>query len=672
MMGAAQVTHMPGITGLRGVAVAAVVAYHLGYLPGGFLGVDVFFVLSGFLITTLLLTVTPEGPRGLATWWGRRFRRLTPAVAVVVLAVLAVFLTQSGIVIDAIATLTWWQNWHLVAEGTPYWASEPSPLRHAWSLSIEEQFYLVWPALLLALLAVARRSTDHRATGRRRGRQAVLAVAVLGTLASFGWATYLVLATDTALSRIYFGTDTRAGALLIGAALGAATLTAQRRTARAVRTAAAVLALAVLGSLTVVLTPDLRATYTGGLALAALCALVLVDGAARQGPLTRVLDLKPLQWLGIHSYAIYLWSWPIQVALEQRLPDWPRWSVAAVTVAGSLLASFLSLRVVEDPMRRSSSWAQRVVPRRLAWYGGTAAIVVALVFAMGSSRPSEIEQVAEEFERLPDPVQLPTTPGEDDEEDDDRPPPPSTTTTTCPPPPPLEAPLFGDELFEFDESTVTRVGDPGAPLCGGPPTRVLVVGDSTGRGAANSLRRHNPTDLEVWDRTELGCGMYAPGTPDCPHWREHWRNAVDLIQPDVVVAYLRVSDDMVEGRDPEFLSVEGSELRRSQFREATQLLSRHGAEVVWVLPPELLPRGTFYCDGRATNSPCDPAWIERWRWDVIAVASEFDAPLIDVKPWVEGRAETAATDRPDGLHFSGAALDEHGAWLLFQLRTLLR
>ncbi|HMV73910.1 MAG TPA: acyltransferase family protein, partial [Microthrixaceae bacterium] len=112
---------LPGLTGLRGIAVVAVVAYHLGYLPGGFVGVDLFFVLSGFLITSLLMSRPPVGAAGLRRWWARRVRRLTPAVAVVVLAVLALFLTRSGIALDAVATMTWWQNWHLIAEGTSYW-----------------------------------------------------------------------------------------------------------------------------------------------------------------------------------------------------------------------------------------------------------------------------------------------------------------------------------------------------------------------------------------------------------------------------------------------------------------------------------------------------------------------------------------------------------------------
>jgi peptidoglycan/LPS O-acetylase OafA/YrhL len=635
---------MPGLTGLRGVAVASVIAYHLGYLKGGFVGVDVFFVLSGFLITTLLLRDTPRRPRDLATWWSRRFTRLTPAVAVVVLAVLIAFATMSGIALDGLATLTWWQNWHLIIEGTPYWAGSPSPLRHAWSLSIEEQFYAVWPPVLLGCLVLARRV-------RARRPQVAVGLLALGlSVTSFGWAAYLALGEHASLSRIYFGTDTRAGALLIGCAAAAALhgRTLPRATAR--WTGAAAVAGAGLVALSLTLAPDLRWSYTGGLLLAALSALVVVLVSARPGPLSDALSWAPLQWLGVRSYALYLWSWPVQVLVQDRAPSLPLVAVAAITVVASLLLSSLSLRWVEEPLRRANGWARRLRPRRAAWMAGVALLALAMVFAANSTELTVDETVAQEFEKLPDPT---------------------TTTTTCPPPPPtVPVPAFTEEITEFDPSTVTRSLDPTAPTCGEPPTRVLVVGDSTARGAANGLRRLAPADLEIWDRSELGCGLETP-KDDCPDWRTAWPAAVAQVQPDVVLVYVRTSDDLVPEDDPPFLSDEDGALRQSEMTTATQLLSAGGAKVVWVLPAVPLERGSFYCDGRRTDSPCDPAWVARWRDDVAAVAAQQGAGTVDVQAWIDARpAETATADRPDGLHFSGTALDQHAAWLADQLRAV--
>jgi peptidoglycan/LPS O-acetylase OafA/YrhL len=633
---------MPGLTGLRGVAVSAVVAYHLGLLPGGYLGVDLFFVLSGFLITTLLLARTPAGPGELRQWWTRRFTRLTPAVAVVVLAVLIAFATRAGVVLDAIATLTWWQNWHLIAEGVPYWAGSPSPLRHAWSLSIEEQFYLMWPLSVMAMTALVRR--------RRLSIEAVVAVvSAVAAASSFVWAALLARGGTVELSRIYFGTDTRAGALLLGCCAAALV---RRRPAGHVRnlpTGAAMVGGVGLVALSVLSTPEDRWIYTGGLALAAACSLALILVSARPGPLAQALTWQPLQWLGTRSYAIYLWSWPVQVLLEQY--DLARPAVVALTVVASLVLASVSLRLVEEPMRHGTDWARRLGPRRSAWFSGALVLVLAMVVAANVARPTAGEQVAEEFERLPDPVIE------------------STTTTVCVPPPPSEpTPTFTGDTTQFDRSTVERPVDPsGTPICTDEVTRVLVVGDSTGRGAVNGLRRLRVSDLEVWDRTDLGCGLVSTDS-ECPDWRATWRAALDEVQPEVVLAYMRTSDDLVPGDDPEFLSAEGSELRRAQMAEASELLGSTGARVIWVLPAAPLERGAFYCDGERTESACDPAWVAQWRTDLAAVAAERALPVVDAQQWIDGRPSTLDVDRPDGLHFSGPALDAHAAWLADQLR----
>ncbi len=632
--------HLPGLTGLRGIAVAAVVAYHLGYLHGGFIGVDLFFVLSGYLITSLLLGDPPGHVRAMFTWWGRRIRRLTPAVAVVVLAVLVAFLTRSGIALDSLATLTWWQNWHLILEGTPYWAASPSPLRHAWSLSIEEQFYLVWPPVLLGLAALARRLG--------RSSRLIAAAAIAGAAGSFLWAACLASAPDPDLSRIYFGTDTRAGALLIGCAAAAWMRTRPRTAHGRVANRLVVPAALTLVALSLVMAPDQTWAYTGGLLAAAVSSLVLVTASTRDGALTSAMSWSPLQWLGERSYAIYLWSWPIQVFVQDRLPDLPLWAVASITVAVSLPLSSLSRRLVEEPLRRQSSWAIRPVPRRAAWSIGAVVLVASMLLAANSTQLTVQEQVAEEFERLPDPT-LPEG---------------APTTTCVPATTTTSTPVFSQDTSQYDPGTVTEGADPSAGNCGD-VRRVLVVGDSTGRGAANGLKRAAIPGLEIWDRTKLGCGMVTD-SEECGDWRVRWKDAVAMIDPDVVLVYLGASDDLILGDDPEFLSPAAGLQRQAIMSEAVALLRANGAEVVWNLPAVPLESGVFYCGGEIEDTPCDADWIARWQQDLLTVGERTGIRLLDVPGWVAARG-TDPSDRPDGLHLSGPALDDQARWIAGQL-----
>lgn len=643
-------TYMPGLTGLRGVAVAAVVAYHLGLINGGFLGVDVFFVLSGFLITRLLLHSEPTVPSGLVQWWMKRYRRLTPAVAVVVMFVLIAFATRTGVVINSIATLTWWQNWHLIFEGQPYWATSPSALRHAWSLSIEEQFYALWPLMLLTTLAVSRRLRVRRPALVVAGLSAVLAIA------SFCWAASLALGGRASLSRIYYGTDTRIGGLLTGCAVAALLSTnPDWRVGRPLSIAVVPAGLGMI-VLCLVLSPESPITYTGGLITATALSTILVLGSSAPGPFASVLGWSPLQWLGVHSYAIYLWSWPIQVLAETHLPHAPKVAIVAITVPSALVLSAVSLRLVEEPLRRAMSWARGVRPRRAAWMGGYALLAVLMVIAASSTRLTPTEQVAEEFERLPDPT--------------------TTTTTICVPPVTqmTTPPEFSGETDRFDDSTIGDLADPTRDPCADHTVTVMVVGDSTGRGAANGLRRLQNPSLEVWDRTDLGCGLRAP-SDKCPDWHTAWATYLTEINPDVVVIYTRAIDDLVAGDDPPFESAEARELRRSEFSRANLILGSSGAKVVWVLPAHMEPNAAFYCDGSMVDTPCDPVWIDMWRDDVIAVTDDADASIsvLDSGAWIESRpAQNASTDRPDGLHLSGPALDDHAVWLEEQIFAVTR
>lgn len=225
--GRPQLTHFGGLDGLRGVAVIAVILYHGGvvWATGGFLGVEVFFVLSGFLITSLLVEEWQHRASiGLRAFWGRRARRLLPALFVLVV-VIGIYYTAAGsdqavpgFLGDGLSAVFYFSNWHQVAAGTSYFASSGpiSPFQHTWSLSIEEQFYVIWPLLVLGIMGWTRRRGGRRAAiGSLR---LMLAVTLLGLLAS---AVEMGLLFDggRGLDRVYYGTDTRATGLLAGAAL---------------------------------------------------------------------------------------------------------------------------------------------------------------------------------------------------------------------------------------------------------------------------------------------------------------------------------------------------------------------------------------------------------------------------------------------------------------------
>jgi peptidoglycan/LPS O-acetylase OafA/YrhL len=359
--------HLPALNGLRGLAVMGVVAYHLqiGWAQGGYLGVDLFFVLSGFLITTLLLEEwVGTGRVNLVAFWGRRARRLLPALFLVV-AALALYLVVNahfggpganglidldGLRGDAIATLLYVNNWHLIFAHQSYFAqfSTPSPLQHTWSLAIEEQFYLVWPLVLLVLLRYGRRGW------RRVG---VTVTVVLGVGSSVLMALLFHPGVDP--SRIYYGTDTRLFDLMAGATvafLAAARPqpnSSARRTLHWVGPAAAV----VLGVFWVRAgTPGGLPTnfmFEGGFLLcAALAALVVADARLLQsGWFARGLAWRPLHFLGTISYGIYLWHWPVIVYLNGARTGLSTWSLDLLRIVVTLVVSTASYYLVERPIR---------------------------------------------------------------------------------------------------------------------------------------------------------------------------------------------------------------------------------------------------------------------------------------------------------------------------------
>jgi peptidoglycan/LPS O-acetylase OafA/YrhL len=408
---------------VRALAVLAVMGFHEGAseLSGGFLGVDIFFVLSGFLITDLLVTrYDTLGRLDLRDFWTRRARRLLPA-----LAVMLVVVTAAASVIEPdqeaslrpalLAAVTYTSNWYQILHHVSYFdafrqLTAPAPLDHLWSLAIEEQFYLLWPLILWFLLF------------RLNGRRSRITVTLLAAAASA-----LVMAFQYTPggdpSTVYYGTDTHASALLIGAALALAYPLASLASLPAAQTkrldAAGVAGLAVLAWAIGHFSGNDPAVYPVGLILAALAAGCLVAAAAGNGVIAVITSVPPLRWVGVRSYGMYLWHWPV-IALAAALAGSGPTSawVWVIETAVTIALAAASWRFIETPILQNGlrptlrNWHQRLSEFRTrpAWRRqGSVPVAVAavtvitvVVAAFGVVRPAEsatpsglLRQVAE-------------------------------------------------------------------------------------------------------------------------------------------------------------------------------------------------------------------------------------------------------------------------------------
>jgi peptidoglycan/LPS O-acetylase OafA/YrhL len=346
-----QISYVPGLDGLRALSVFAVLLYHAqnALMPGGFLGVEVFFVISGYLITSLLLKEWQQtGQIDLPRFWLRRARRLLPALFLLIIAVLAfavVFLPDevAGLRSDALAASGYITNWYFIIGQKSYFETvgRPPLLKHLWSLAVEEQFYLLWPPILALMLRFWR------------PRRVLLAI-VAGAAASAALMAFLYVPMSDP-SRVYYGTDTRAAGLLIGAAL-AFIWVPERLSPRITRLP---LDLIGAGALGLVCLFFLRVNqfepllYQGGFAVLGLAtALLIAVTVTPRSRLGALMGHEPLRWIGLRSYGIYLWHWPVYMVTRPNL-DIPFDGVAslAVRLAATLVLAELSFRFVETPIR---------------------------------------------------------------------------------------------------------------------------------------------------------------------------------------------------------------------------------------------------------------------------------------------------------------------------------
>jgi peptidoglycan/LPS O-acetylase OafA/YrhL len=404
--------YSPGLDGLRAFAVIAVLLYHaeLAWIPGGFLGVEVFFVISGYLITALLLAEWRQRGRiDLKTFWLRRARRLLPALYVLLVVTLAfsvVFLPGevAGLRGDVLAAFGYVTNWYLIFGQESYFEAvgRPSLLQHLWSLAVEEQFYLIWPPILALGLCIG-------ATRLRRRR--VLTVALFGALAS-AIAMALLYAPGVDPSRIYYGTDTRATGLLCGAALAflwspgekyrpseaghprlklAGRGRFRRRWGWTAPLLLDVLGFAALGGLVwfcLHLGEFQPFLYMGGFALVGIATTATIMAVVYPHTFigARLLGSAPLRWIGVRSYGIYLWHWPVFMVTRPDLDvPFDGLPLLALRLAATVILADLSYRYIETPIRRgalSRAWGTLREARgplrqrlRLQWAGALVPIL---------------------------------------------------------------------------------------------------------------------------------------------------------------------------------------------------------------------------------------------------------------------------------------------------------
>ena len=346
--------YMPGLDGLRALALIGVMGYHwnFGFAGGGFLGVSLFFVLSGYLITDILASQWHHHRRiDLKDFWIRRFRRLLPAM-LLMLFILVVWVTLfdrsrlTTLRSEVLGAVTYISNWQFIFQQQSYFESfgPPSPLGHFWSLAVEEQFYLLWPVIMLAALAVSppraalcvhcRRCRDFRVA---HGRD---------------------LSARRRSSRVYYGTDTRAFGLLIGAGL-AIVWPSWKLPSRAPRSVRYRLNMTGAAALLIILYMMWQVDrydaflYQGGMFLFSLAAAVLVAVLAHPAAsISRLLSWKPLLWIGVRSYGIYLWHYPVMILTS---PDSGASDLSllqtALQITASVLLAALSWKYVEEPIR---------------------------------------------------------------------------------------------------------------------------------------------------------------------------------------------------------------------------------------------------------------------------------------------------------------------------------
>ena len=603
-----------GLDGLRGVAVILVIIFHSGldWLPGGFLGVSVFFTLSGFLITSLLINECENSGRiNLKAFWGRRLRRLAPASLVVIAVViglaswLSTSIEASRIKGDAISAVLYFSNWRFIYSGHSYGElfASPSPLQHLWSLSIEEQLYVVVPVIIAGLFAVGL---------RRRGIGVVLLVGVFGSTI----ATMLISGHE----HIYYGTHTRAAELLLGAAL--ACLFGQRIEQLATKPARPWSTLYLLPLLGVVLlakfsTVDSAWVYSGALTLFGLLSVVCLIAAIQGGPVRAILSWSVLVRVGEVSYGLYLIHWPVIVWLNTDRLDVNPTALFGAQVVVTVLLTVLSYWLIEQPIRHRK--VLRSVPVALGAFVASVVAAVVLASAVLASTSGRVDTTPEILVTL-----APNTTNVNE----------GVTTTVA-------------------DAMPTRI-DRTVPLS------ILVIGDSTAENIATALAGASDGNLGVISGGVLGCPLlkvaFVRDRKDsqqdvayCPENEQLVRDHVADVDAVVIVAGV-ANQWAFQYTDSDMWIEPGSDQYKTDLDQflfnIEEIVAPYGLPVLVFETPPVRDNPKILGD--------DIAALVRWA----AVIDEWDSNWHSVKmvPYADAlsdpNSDEGKKERPDGVHLA--------------------
>ncbi len=591
--------HIGALDGIRAVAVIAVMAFHgeVAGTRGGFLGVSVFFALSGFLITSLLVRERLDAPTAsidLRRFYSRRFRRLLPASwctigLVVVMGALGVWDDQQLRLLrgDVPWTLAELANWHFIAEGTTYGASQstPSPLEHFWSLAIEQQFYVVLPLLVVAVLSV-----------RLAHRQRLLVLAGVFGVLVVASAVANGLAARSSVDRAYFGTDTRAAELLVGSLLALAMLRRlprppSRRSSTPIDLVG-VLGLVVLGSLVHIARLDSSWLYPWGLLVTAAATAAVIVAASDRGLVARLLEWTPFLLLGRISYGVYLLHWPVFLWLNEARTGLDGAALFVLRVTVSIGAAALMFRAIELPSRAGGSLRTRQALLALP--------IAALALLVGVRWVTNDLPPPPQYLETRDPGTLTIREA------------PRTTTstststpTTTPAPTPPPAP---------DVAAAPTTPPPPPPPTTIPPRRaqrVLLVGDSVAASLEGALGDAlTVRGISFATAAAPGCGLLTgdPASDDGVAYDfttacndaipPNQTGAIQKVGPDLVVAMSSWESGgrIVDGRFLPAASPESDAELLRLYGEMIRRVSSGGAAVAFATVPETTDTDTRTAD----------------------------------------------------------------------------